>query len=74
MAGNVRNSRTTHPRKAARRAGALQRFTVGEHAQTNAVYRKAKAIEQFSLERSLGIPSSSVLLSVVAGYKYAIPA
>ena len=53
-------------RKQQRRQAAWQRFTVLEHAQTNAAYRAAKIIEQVSLQRALGIQHSGVLVSAAA--------
>lgn len=53
MTGNVRDSRTTHPKKRARQQRALDRFVVGE--TTNAAYQQRKATELASLKKSLGV-------------------
>lgn len=49
-------------RKKARQQRAYDRFKVGERAQQDAAYMKRKAVEQLSLERSLGIKSTDALL------------
>lgn len=55
--------------KRIRQASAYKRFTVSERAQASPDYRKAKAIEQHSLERALGLASSPVLLGVIATFE-----
>ena len=52
MAGNIRNIRTTHPKKRARRQGAMDRFSVKFGASKE--YMASKEIELSSLARSLG--------------------
>lgn len=50
MAGNIRNQRTTHPRKAARRERAAQRFQIDPvRASMDKVYRERKMVEQQAL-------------------------
>ena len=51
--GNVRNLRTTHPRKTARQQGALDRF---KPAGDDAGYKlaHAKAVELEALRRAVG--------------------
>lgn len=49
MANNIRNARTTHPRKAARRERAAQRFCINPARANDAEYMKAKATEAKSL-------------------------
>lgn len=53
MAGNVRNSRTTHPLKRERRERALDRFTVKENVDPK--YQQRKEVELASLKKSLGV-------------------
>lgn len=59
MAGNIRNQRTTHPRKAARRARAAERFSTmrmdGERAsiRVNQGYRDRKLQEAHALGLSV---------------------
>ncbi|WP_312463571.1 hypothetical protein [Comamonas sp.] len=47
---NVRNQRTTHPRKAARKARAAERFSVNStHYKTSKVYAASKDAEAAAL-------------------------
>lgn len=46
---NARNTRTTHPRKAARRARAALRFTVKAASESDNGYRIRKMVEAESL-------------------------
>lgn len=48
-AGNKRNSRTTHPRKAKRRATALENFTVKRNRIGEAAYMARKLAEYMAL-------------------------
>lgn len=48
--GNIRNARTTFPRKAARRARAAERFTIkADHAYKDNAYRVRKLVEAAAL-------------------------
>lgn len=51
---NIRDARTTHPRKRQRRQRALDRFTVKESKAGDAAYAARKAVELASLRRVLG--------------------
>lgn len=54
MANNIRNSRTTHPRKSARRERASERFSILKViASKDNAYRVRKLVEA----KSLGIES-----------------
>jgi len=53
MAGNVRNARTTHPRKTARRERAAARFSIKHQRMGDEKYMTAKSIEAKALGLSL---------------------
>jgi hypothetical protein len=54
MTGNIRNSRTTHPRKAARRQRASERFYIkADRADRDVAYLQRKCVEA----TALGLPT-----------------
>lgn len=50
---NVRNSRCTHPRKAARRAGALSRLLIAHERMSAMVFTKVRDAQLARMEREI---------------------
>jgi hypothetical protein len=54
MAGNIRNSRTTQPRRRARQARALARFEILPNREQDQKYLERKLIEKTALVKAVG--------------------